>query len=133
MAHEVINRFKAQADSPSGEIRVGNGTDTASNALPSKISSSEGKTLQNIANTVSSVIASRANGVDPTQGAISYNFRDVTRYHTTGYRGLSTHPRNGLVPIQPLIQGPFDNSAPSQDLGPTGIYFVPYKEPEPQG
>ncbi len=130
IAHMVINRFTSQADSASGKITVGTYPDTASDVLPSRISAGEQKTLQNIGQIVTNAIADRALGDDPTRGTNSYNFRDLTRWHLTGYRGLSTQKRYGLTPVPSLIQGPFDNSAPSKDLGPTDIYLVPYAAPE---
>lgn len=130
IAHMVINRFMSQADSPSGKITVGTYPDTASDALPARMSAHEQKTLQDIGQIVDNVIAGRAQGDDPTNGTNSYNFRDVTRWHLTGYRGLSTQKRYGLTPVPSLIQGPFNNSAPSQELGLAGIYLVPYAAPE---
>jgi hypothetical protein len=100
---------------------------TASAVLPKKLSASEQKVLLSIRAIVTAVRADREDGIDPTGGAIGFGFRDVTKFGS-GFAGLSTVQRFGTQhPIPGLIVGPFVNSFPTKDLGPTGIYFVPFR------
>jgi len=63
---------------------------------------------------VAAAKAQRANGIDPTEGALNFNFRTPTQSGTFQNRSVKT----------PM--GPFDNSFPTDELPATGIYSNTY-------
>jgi RHS repeat-associated protein len=100
---------------------------TASTVLPRNLSTSEQATLQSIRALVTDVRAQRAAGIDPTNDARFFGFRDITKFRS-GFEGLATVRRFGTqVPIRSGIVGPFNNSFPTPALGPTGVFFVPFE------
>lgn len=100
---------------------------TASVVVPGNLSTGEQATLGSVRALVTDVRAQRAAGIDPTNGALFFGFRDINKF-TSGFEGLATVRRFGTqVPIRGGIIGPFNNSFPTPALGPKGIFFVPFE------
>jgi RHS repeat-associated protein len=123
IAHIVIN-----ADERWGARREQHAR-TASKELPTTLSKAEKSNLETIGSLVSAVRSDRAEGLDPTNGTVFFGFRDVNNYKRTGFKGVMTarRQRGTQVPVGGIL-GPFNNSFPTKELGPNGIYFVPFKE-----
>lgn len=120
IAHIVINGDEALgADRP----------ETASSELPSRISTEEQTVLDSIAEVVAGVRAERADGIDPTNGARYFGFRDVNNFRTglEGLAGPGVKRFGTQTPIRSGVSGPLNNSFPTTALGPSGIYFVPFE------
>jgi RHS repeat-associated protein len=100
---------------------------TASTRLPRRVSEAEQSTLESIREIVTTVRTERAAGSDSSNGAMYFGFRDVGRFRS-GYEGLATVRRfRTQSPIRNGVVGPFENSYPTPSLGPSGIYFVPFR------
>jgi hypothetical protein len=97
--------------------------------LPTTLSKAEKSNLETIRSLVSAVRSDRAEGLDPTNGAVFFGFRDVNDYKKTGFKGVMTARRQKgtQVPVGGIL-GLFNNSLPTKELGPNGIHFVPFKE-----
>ena len=99
---------------------------TASDTLNRPLSPGEQSMWNNVRDhIVLGVRDLRKRDIDPTNGAVHFNFRDATRF-SQGAQGVASafHSEIGRFPSQSF--GPFYNSAPSPFLGPQGIFLVIY-------
>jgi hypothetical protein len=112
-----------------GDERLGqNRPATAPSTINRALSTSEQNDLQNIKSVlIPNVRAARLNGVDPTAGAEFFNFRDLNKFTQIGLQGLTTSLNTNIGKSPSQTFGPFNNSAPSNDLGPTDIFAVIYR------
>jgi len=123
IANIIINRFQAG-------LAVGDCVQTACDRPTRPLSLLERMIFAEILSHVPEVRALRAQGADPSFGALFFAFRDLNKFTVTGIAGLTTlMPRFGTqFPIPRAVIGPFRNSAPSNELGPNGIFLVPLQE-----
>lgn len=105
IAHAVIN-----GDETSGERRP------VSSPTKATVPPAEAGAYQAAVGAVAAARAERANGVDPTNGALHFNFR----------AGASQAPFMGnAIRTQ---SGPFTNSYPTKDLPASGVYSNTYDD-----
>ncbi|MGA9854688.1 MAG: RHS repeat-associated core domain-containing protein [Gammaproteobacteria bacterium] len=123
VAREVATDVVINGDEELGVSRP----QTAKDTLNEKgLSKKENNTLGNIRKLVTTVRTQRAQGVDLANGAIHFNLRDPARLEQ--YSKTLNSWKFGLPPMTKL--GPFTNSFPTKDLGPTNNWFETYENPE---
>ena len=117
IAHIILNRIMEG-------MTVGRVPHTANDYFARSLNPEEESVLSNIHQVVDQVFIERSLGIDPTYGALYFNFRDPD-YLILFNKNL-TSPMWGL-PAADII-GPLNNSFPTTVLGPDNNFFVIYRE-----
>jgi hypothetical protein len=108
-AREYLAHALSNADETWGGDRA-KYAGSAPSVIPHGVPEVEGARYQSAVDAVAAAKSQRANGVDPTQGALNFNFRTPTQ--SGSFQGRSVKTRIG----------PLDNSYPTKQLPGSGIY-----------
>jgi hypothetical protein len=108
LAHAINN-----ADETWGSDRFKH-AGSAPTTIPGGVPKVEAGTYQSAMDAVAAAKEQRAKGVDPTNGALNFNFRTPTQLGPKWDRSVKTR------------LGPFDNSFPTDKLPKSGVYSVTY-------